>query len=152
MAGLKDVENRTWRTNYRGRLVIHAGSHDDRQAALRHADLLGSHQTTREGTCVPSWAYTAPLAHLPGGALLGTVELVDCVRDSASEWAIDGLWHWQIADPQPFEMPIPVKGKLGVCVYFGSLAVRTSLGDREGACDGSGAATDRYPSGPRASG
>ena len=24
--GIKDIENRTWRTNYRGRVLIHAGA------------------------------------------------------------------------------------------------------------------------------
>jgi hypothetical protein len=119
---------------------------------FRHGHLLDGHLTTRDRGCEPPGGLRTPMPHLPRGALLGTVELGDGVRDFEIEWAIDGLWHWQIADPQPFEMPIPVKGKLGLWVYFGSLAVRTSLGDREGACDGSGAATDRYPSGPRASG
>lgn len=54
----------------------------------------------------------------PRGVILGTVELLDCVRDSESEWALDGLWHWQLADPQPFETPIPATGKLGLWTYF----------------------------------
>ncbi|MGP8162769.1 MAG: ASCH domain-containing protein [Acidimicrobiales bacterium] len=122
MAGIKDVENRTWRTNYRGRLVIHAGARDDRQAVLRHAHLLDGHQIIREGDCEPSKAYRAPLPYLPRGALLGTVELIDCVRDSESEWAIEGQWHWQLADPQPFETAIPAKGRLGLwqCVVSGT--------------------------------
>ncbi len=114
MAGIKTTENRTWRTNYRGRLVIHAGARDDRQAVLRHAHLLGGHRTTREGDCEPSQAHRAPLPYLPRGALLGTVELIDCVRDSESEWAIAGNWHWLLADPRPFNAPIPAKGKLGL--------------------------------------
>jgi hypothetical protein len=29
VAGIKNVENRSWRTKYRGKLGIHAGSHVD---------------------------------------------------------------------------------------------------------------------------
>jgi hypothetical protein len=72
--------------------------------------------------CEPPAALTAPLPHLPRGALLGTVELIGCVRDSESEWAVEGLWHWQLADAQPFDAPIPAKGRLGLWTYFGSLA------------------------------
>ncbi len=96
MAGIKDVENRTWRTNYRGRLVIHAGSGIDREGMNEHGRLL---------------------ADYPHGAILGTVELVDCVRDSTSPWAIDERWHWLLADPRPYDAPIPVKGKLGLWTY-----------------------------------
>ena len=47
---------------------------------------------------------------MPAGALIpGTVRVIDCVRDSKSEWAIPGQWHWQLADPQPFASPIPAK-------------------------------------------
>jgi hypothetical protein len=96
MAGIKDVENRTWRTNYRGRLVIHAGSGIDREGMNEHGRLL---------------------AEYPHGAILGTVELVDIVRDSVSPWAIAGNWHWQLADPQPFDAPIPAKGRLGLWTF-----------------------------------
>ena len=67
VAGIKDVETRTWRTNYRGRLGIHAGSGIDREGMNEHGRLLTDY---------------------PHGAILGTVELVDCVRDNASPWAI----------------------------------------------------------------
>jgi len=93
MAGINDVEYRTWRTNYRGRLAVHAGSGIDREGMNEHGRLL---------------------ADYPHGAILGTVELVDSVRDSASPWAIADNWHWLLADPWPLETPIAAKGKLGL--------------------------------------
>ena len=93
VAGIKDVENRTWRTNYRGRLVIHAGSGIDREGMNENGRLL---------------------ADYPHGAILGTVKLVDIVRDSASPWEIAGNWHWLLTDPLPYDVPIPAKGKLGL--------------------------------------
>ena len=93
VAGIKDVENRTWRTNHRGRLVIHAGSAIDREVMDEHGRLL---------------------ADCPRGAILGAVELVDIVRDSASPWAIAGNWHWLLDDPRPLLMPIRATGRLGL--------------------------------------
>ncbi|MGA9076760.1 MAG: ASCH domain-containing protein [Acidimicrobiales bacterium] len=97
MAGVKTTENRTWRTNYRGRLLIHAGARDDREAMAQYGHLLDDY---------------------PRGAILGTVELFDCVRDSESEWAMVDHWHWLLGDPHPFETPVPAKGKLGLWTYF----------------------------------
>jgi hypothetical protein len=122
MAGIKDVENRTWRTNYRGRLVIHAGSGIDREGMNEHGRLLDDY---------------------PHGAILGTVELIDCVRDSTSPWAIADNWHWLLADPRPFVMPIPATGRLGLwnCEVAGmALAEGDHLGTnrRDGRREGAG--------------
>lgn len=89
IAGVKDVENRTWRTSYRGRLLIHAGRGRD--------------------TCdheVPD--------DLPGGVILGSVTLLDCVRDHPSPWSIPASWHWLLGDVQPWARPVPVRGQLGL--------------------------------------
>jgi hypothetical protein len=94
--GVKDIENRSWRTRYRGPLAIHAGRKVDRDALSRYAYLLDAPDD------------------LPRGVLLGTVELVDCVRDSTSEWADPGAWHWILRDPRPFPEPIPCRGAQGL--------------------------------------
>jgi ASCH domain len=94
VAGVKDVENRSWRTNYRGRLGIHAGSRIEQDALEVHGHLLDE--------------------DLPLGALIGTVTLVDCVDDSSSSWAIPGDWHWILADAQPLARPRRMPGKLGL--------------------------------------
>lgn len=65
MAGLKPVENRSWVTDYRGLLWIHASTIPDRS----RPDLMV--RATEDGPLVT-------------GALLGHVELVDIVRDSQS--------------------------------------------------------------------
>jgi hypothetical protein len=66
MAGHKAVENRTWRTFHRGRLVIHAA----RSAA---ADEEAQAEFARLGIMAPNdftgWR----------GCVLGTVQLTDCV-------------------------------------------------------------------------
>jgi hypothetical protein len=48
---------------------------------------------------------------LPHGALVGAVELIACVRDSRSEWAEPGQWHWQMAQHWELPRPIPTRGR-----------------------------------------
>lgn len=89
----KDVENRTWSTDYRGRLWIHASSIVDRS----RPDLIEA---------------VGGLGQLVPGAFLGYVELVDVVRESHSPWAIPGQFHWLLAKPVLLGEPVPAKGRL----------------------------------------
>ena len=69
ISGRKRVENRTWSTSVRGRIAIHSSKkHEDdwrRLAAMLEDDAAWN-------ACSES----------PAGAILGTVELVDCVEES----------------------------------------------------------------------
>jgi hypothetical protein len=97
--GLKDVENRSRRTNWQGWLWIHAG------LRLDH-DALG--QLLAQGVPVPEASL------LPRGCLVGAVELTGCVRDSPSRWAVPGQWHWQVGRSWALPEPIEVAGRLGL--------------------------------------
>jgi hypothetical protein len=93
--GIKDVENRTWQTNYRGPLLIHAG------LARPGKDLLRD----IEDHCkieLPSLQY---------GGIIGQVTLLDCVEDHPSEWFC-GPFAFVLATPRrlPF---MPCRGRLG---------------------------------------
>jgi hypothetical protein len=92
MSGEKDVECRAWRTNFRGTLAIHAAATVDREGARRFPDVADS----------------------PRGAILGTVELLDCVRDFESPWAVPGAFLWLLGSPRRFETPIAATGRLGL--------------------------------------
>jgi hypothetical protein len=94
VAGLKDVENRSWSTKYRGRLGIHAAMRFDQGAIDAHGHLLDD--------------------DLPLGALLGSIMLMDCIMDSRSEWAVPGEWHWILAEPRKRVQPRRMKGRLGL--------------------------------------
>ena len=50
---------------------------------------------------------------LERGAIIGVVEVVDCVRDSGSPWAEPGSWHWCLAGARALE-PVPWRGRLGL--------------------------------------
>jgi ASCH domain len=95
----KNVENRTWRTHYRGRLWIHAARHASRREQDRWTDEHGL------------WVPQEPL---PRGAIIGAVELVDCVEDSESPWALAGHYHWLLCKPMLLERPVPRAGELGL--------------------------------------
>lgn len=61
------------------------------------------------------------------GAVIGTVEIVDCVRNSRLRWAAPGMWQWILADPLALRSPVPIRGRLGLWVFpDGQLPLRTS--------------------------
>ncbi len=98
VTGYKDVENRKRLTRLREPLLIHAG--------LRFSD-AGFDFLDRHGIAYP------PKCDLATGALVGTVELTDCINDSGSPWAELGYWHWVLTRPVEFRTPIRQKGSLG---------------------------------------
>lgn len=88
----KDVENRPMRTHFRGRILIQAALRVERDEALR---------------------FKLDPGDLPTGVIVGSVEIVDCVRNSKSRWADRGQWHWLLKNPRVLTKPIPLKRKLG---------------------------------------
>lgn len=109
----KNVENRTWPTDHRGPLLIHAGKNrrwfdaedpDDWQEAF--------------GVRLPAWE------DLATGAIVGRVEVVACVRADPAlpyylpgsgpcVWA-EGPWLWVLANPVRFPKPVPCRGMRGL--------------------------------------
>jgi hypothetical protein len=94
-AGIKDVENRSWATSYRGRILIHAG------LARPSADLLAEIEEDF-GIKIPSLLY---------GGIIGTAEIVDCVSRSKSPWFC-GPFGFVLANPRPLPFQ-PCRGQLG---------------------------------------
>jgi hypothetical protein len=95
----KNVENRSWMTDYRGPLLIHAG------LALDHfaCDILRA-----KGHVIPY--------ELKAGGIVGHVRLMGCVGPAIScnsMWAEEGQCHWLLEDRAPIEF-IPCKGRLGL--------------------------------------
>ena len=92
----KNVENRTWSTDYRGRLWIHSGLRADAEAD-------GDRRLLQ-----------LELEELPTGVVLGSVTLVDVVEGSRSRWAEPGRFHWLLTDPRPLASPRPRRGRAGM--------------------------------------
>lgn len=100
----KRVENRTWRSSFRGRIYIHAGLRFDKDALEDlESDIQRIPQPEREP------------CHL--GALIGTATVTDCcepddVPVGQESWA-NGPWCFILDDVKPLPQPIAYKGRLG---------------------------------------
>ena len=110
--GYKRFEFRSWKANYRGELLIHAGKSVDKEAYER---LKGY------------------LTEMPLGKIIGKVELTDCIkttpkffeerlkenRDIYTKSIFKEDYAWQVELKEKFDKPIDVKGKLGLWNYEG---------------------------------
>jgi hypothetical protein len=94
--GFKDVENRRRRTKYRGPLFIHAGLREDH---------LGWLALDRMGIDFPD--------EVELGGIIGVVDLVDCVQEQESPWAMDGCYHFLLKNPRSLPF-VPMPGRLGI--------------------------------------
>jgi hypothetical protein len=131
LRGGKDIENRSQLWSYRGPLAIHAAGVWSQPGAVdrRVIDAFarsGAHPLDVE--MVQRYGLD-PLetAGFPRRAVLGVVELVDVHRSTGAPccqpWG-EGLHnggrgirlatHLVLADPKPFDEPIPWKGRLGL--------------------------------------
>jgi hypothetical protein len=96
----KTIENRDWPTRFRGPVCIHAAKGMTRAEHLEFSDFI-----QRLGMEPPA------LASLPRSAIVGTAEIIACVRESASPWFF-GPWGFVLGDIRPID-PIPCRGSLG---------------------------------------
>lgn len=98
----KDIENRTWRTNHRGLLLIQASVSKSRRYMDDAAVVCN-----RQNLQVP------PPDELVYGALIGAVDVVDCRWGEEDDgWGFADHWHWKIENARLFREPIPMKGTL----------------------------------------
>jgi activating signal cointegrator 1 len=123
---LKRVENRSWATAYRGPLLIHAG---------------------KSKNWLRSWGGPQPRG-MQFGAILGLVELVDCVtlghgaREAAllrHSWLGDhphaepGMVWWVFGEiPRAFDRPVPYKGAMGLFEVPEEVLIHRRKGKEDG--------------------
>lgn len=116
-SGIKDVENRTWLTKFRGRIYIHAG-----KSTKVTVQGIGDEWITKRLTVGQYLQYREAEAELElvRGAIIGEVTIVDCKfrfgEENAnlySKWAEAGLYGFVLANPILYEEPIPCRGALG---------------------------------------
>ncbi len=121
--GIKDIENRTWKTNFRGRALVHAAAKPanikyeiEGQASIKEIQMFSALGRAEEDDLF--------------GCIIGSVEIVDCVINHPSIWAektihktywengkhylekVKPIYNWVLANPIKFPEPIPMKGKL----------------------------------------
>ena len=102
--GFKNIENRDWRTNFRGPLLIHASkgcTKDEYEMAVWFA------QKIDKNINIP------PLKQIDRGGIVGVVRLIDCVSRSSSPW-FQGRYGFVLDRQKPVSEMIEVKGQLGI--------------------------------------
>lgn len=112
LGGQKDVENRGWRTNYRGRLFIHASAEIDNNYGNGLYYLCGRAEAAKRDFPykVAADLPRAFVRDLPRGGIIGAVTLVDIAATSPSPWW-DGIGlAWVLAEPESLNL-IPCKGR-----------------------------------------
>lgn len=107
--GIKDIENRTRRTTFRGRILIHASK---AQKSEFIADFLTGEQA--KAVCEAKIEDSDFGKSLVRGMIIGSIEIYDCVKNDSSIWAEKNVWNWKVRKPILFKKPIPAKGKLGL--------------------------------------
>lgn len=107
----KDIENRSWPTNVRGRVLIHAAKGMTR---AEYGDAMYEMWASHGTQILPSFE------DLARGGIVGSVLITDCVhwterspRGSAplSKWFV-GPYGFVLANPEPLEFT-PCRGRLG---------------------------------------
>lgn len=121
VSGQKLIENRTWRTNYRGPLAIHAGA-SKKYLCTWHC---------RDDATLPD--------PMPFSAILGVVDLIDCVtfQDAWLKYAPlcgihrEGPLCWILSNHRPLLCPIRHSGHRGIQNVEPDVAVAILLSLRE---------------------
>ena len=120
VAGLKHYETRPRRTNIRGRVAVHAAKKDAWRSGILEKGIMPE----IEAALSEHQGVGNRFAHLDYGAVIGTVEIVDCVpveeimhtlteRERVLGDYSPGRFAWVLQNPVMFDKPIPARGKQG---------------------------------------
>ena len=105
--GYKKYEFRSWKTNYRGKILIHTSQKIEKEMLSRFKDY--------NLNCI-------------GGSIIGEAELTDCIlvdeNFNQNLRKIDNVvygrsnhvekYAWKLENVKKYDEPIPMKGKLGL--------------------------------------
>lgn len=135
-AGIKDVENRSWKTDYRGYIYIHSSGQYafDELPEKYFPDALelnkiiysdsidGVHAVAKIDKKAKYKKQLQSIINLIGYAndfndknnepffknksIIGKIDLVDIIQNSKSPWADSGSYHWILKNPVLFEKPV----------------------------------------------
>lgn len=108
--GYKEFEFRSWKTNYRGKILIHAGMTKDNDSITKFEKYHLDYNF---------------------GMIIGEVDLLDCILvDEVLDKSLrkkDGIvyehnhigkYAWKFSNPIIYSHPIKIKGKLGLWNYY----------------------------------
>lgn len=109
--GAKRIETRSWKTNYRGELYIHASKRIDNKTLIR-----------------PSFAKALNNQLIPTGVIIAKCKLIDCVKMTeefisevkAKGYEYDfgeykvGRYGWVLENIEILDLPVKISGHLGI--------------------------------------
>lgn len=110
--GVKNIENRSWPTKFRGRVLIHAAQKD-----FDFRNYMTSEYERHYINSIKKPYIT--------GAIIGSVEIVDCkksIDNPNKAWGNLYCYHWILENAIEFTEPIPAKGRLSFWDYPNILA------------------------------
>lgn len=113
----KDIENRDWNTNLRGRIAIHAAKGMTREEYQDGIEFIALAAYEAGMSNLVEYRKIKDLVipdyeEMTRSAIVGTVEIVSSLRESTSPW-FQGRFGFQLANPRSLVQPIPIKGYLG---------------------------------------
>lgn len=111
-SGYKDIENRTWKTKYRGLVLIHAALKIDAIQAVCASEIA-----THCGVTLS--VFLRMLDKETRGGIVGVAEIVDCVTTSNSPW-FSGAFGFKFAHARPLPFT-PCKGALSFFKWEGGI-------------------------------
>lgn len=110
IGGRKKIENRTWKSNYRGVLLIHAGRREDSlwKGALEHVKGRVEAEEYLTQKCIGRMGH--PIEY-PKRALIGAVIMVGCNQGKNDGWGRFGNWWHRYEGAIRFKKPIALAGR-----------------------------------------
>lgn len=124
--GAKRFETRSWRTDYRGPLAIHAAKGLSGMSNSEFARIIAQGEFLR---ALHSAGYGL-ISDLPFGAIIAVVELVDCVpteqvqvsdRERGFGDFSPNRYAWKLENVRPLARPISTPGRLGLWEFDDAL-------------------------------
>lgn len=101
--GHKDIENRCWRTGFRGRILIHAGKTYSRRDHDEYVHEL-----------MDDFGIELPVYDsIERGGVVGAATITDCVKEHPSRWKMQGTWGFVLKDQRTATFA-PCRGQLGI--------------------------------------
>lgn len=103
VSGLKDIENRSWRTLHRGPLLIHAAARYSRSDHAYFDNVI-----SRDfGIRLPDFG------EMQLGGIVGQVDVTDCVAEHMSRWKNPESFGFVLANARPLPF-LQIRGRLGL--------------------------------------
>jgi tetratricopeptide (TPR) repeat protein len=117
-AGAKQIENRTWKTPYRGTIAIHASTSQATAKAFLDQCTSAPHPFA--------------LQDFAFGAIIGLADIIDVQvfgRDHEGDVYASGPYCWRMANPRLLKKPIPLSGKLNLFELDGATSAKVLSAD-----------------------